>query len=421
MEDAPLFFKLIYLKNTILPKTPALQFANKVLQMDSLDFQFADQEDDNESENTAVTEEDPAMEVTNEDSTVEDSVMEVTNEIVLDEEYSDIEETNPDFDENTFFVDRYDIVNSLFRIYSENDSIGERTFTLRYKKETGVGEGVTKDVYTTFFTEIAQMHSAGLYETIPSSLTEEEAFLFGKIICHAYQTYRVFPFLLAKSFFEMLLFDQIRDEVLITSFTNFLMKNEREILLKALRGNDLTDSESNEIWVALGESNIRAKPKAENIRPLVLKAAKCEFVQKPFFILKSIQRSLKNVWSFESPDDMDAFYATSKPTVENTLEYFRFDVKHPTEERIQSYFERYVRSCDIAKLCLLVQFCTGSSSIGNGSVCVNFVNQEKTLKFRSKSCFKIFYVPRQIENIKQFNVLMGDIENGNSEVWEMHD
>ena len=308
----------------------------------------------------------------------------------------------------------------MFQIYSKND-FGERKITLHYKNETGVGDGVTKDAYSTFFTEIAKMHSSGLYETIPTSLSEDEAFLFGRIMSHSYQTYSVFPVSLAKAFFEMLMFDQIRDEVLVSSFTNFLMKNERELLLKSLRGNDLTDDESHELWNALNESNIRAKPKAENIRQLVLKAAKCEFVQKPFFLLKSIQQSLKNVWNFESPDDMDTFYATSSPTIENTLEYFQFDPKHPAEEKIQYYFERYVRSCTIQNLSLLVQFCTGSNTIGNGSIRVVFVNQEKTLKFRSKSCFKIFYIPKQIENIKQFNVLMEDIVKGNSEVWELHD
>ena len=265
------------------------------------------------------------------------------------------------------------------------------------------------------------MHSTGVFESIPSSLSGEDAVLYGKIVSHAYSQYQVFPSALAKAFFEMLIFESVRDETLIESYKNFLTVNERNLLLSALNGTFLNQNETQELWDALTESNIRSKPNRDNIKMLTLKAAKYEFIQKPFFVFKSIQQGLKNVWNFKNTDEMDMFFASFKPTSENVLCYFEFDCQNPTEERIQSYFERYIRSCDDNELSYLIQFCTGSNVVGSGTVNVKFVNQEKNLRILAKSCFMILYLPRQLETFKQLKTLMDSILQGSQEYWEMHD
>ena len=112
----------------------------------------------------------------------------------------------------------------------------------------------------------------------------------------------------------MLIFDSVRDEILIDSYKNFLTVNEKKLLINALNGIFLNHDETQELWDALTESNIRSKPNRENIKMLALKAAKYEFVQKPFFVFKSIQKGLDNVWKFTDPVEMDVFFASFKPT-----------------------------------------------------------------------------------------------------------
>ena len=139
-------------------------------------------------------------------------------------------------------------------MYSKNPDIVNGKAILVYKNESGVGDGVCKDVYSSFFNEIAKMYSAGVFESIPSSLSGEDAVLYGKIVSHAYSQHRVFPSALAKAFFEMLIFESVRDETLIESYKNFLTVNERNLLISALSGTSLNQNDTQELWDALTES-----------------------------------------------------------------------------------------------------------------------------------------------------------------------
>jgi len=105
----------------------------------------------------------------------------------------------------------------------------------------------------------------------------------------------------------------------------------------------LTRSETTELWDALTESKIRAKPSLGNIRALTLKAARYEFIQKPHFISKNIQQGITDYWKFKSANEVDAYFNRFKPTPDNVCNYISFDSSNPTDERIGSYLERYIR------------------------------------------------------------------------------
>jgi len=188
------------------------------------------------------------------------------------------------------------------------------------------------------------MYSSGVTETVPSSMSEDDARKYGKIVSHAYLQYSVFPVTMAKAFFESLLFETVREQTLIESYFSFLQSSsERSLLLKAFNGTELTRSETTELWDALTESKIRAKPSLGNIRALTLKAARYEFIQKPHFISKNIQQGITDYWKFKSANEVDAYFNRFKPTPDNVCNYISFDSSNPTDERIGSYLERYIR------------------------------------------------------------------------------
>ncbi|XP_066926387.1 uncharacterized protein [Clytia hemisphaerica] len=415
MPDVPLHFNLIYNQSVLDLDNFASNYSQLLLDIEEIRNTSTRNDSEEPQEETLELAENVFQATADHNENASQATPEIVQEnadpsIVLEE------------DNDSLKVDRYDIVESLFKLYRNDNSLEEReNLTIGYINESGVGEGVIKDVYSSFFAELAKMQSSGLFESVPSSLTEEEARLLGRIISHAYSKFRVFPFQMAKAFIEMLLFDHVRDTTLIESYQNFLMVNESKILVKCLRGNDLNQEETDDLWAALNESNIRAKPKKENIHALVIKAAKYEFIQKHFYIMKGIQKVIKetNALNFGLIDDMDAFYASAMPTVSNVLEYVSFDCKNPSEERVQFYFERYVRSCNRTQLIKLIQYATGSNTISSvGTVKVSFVNQEKNLKIRAKSCFKILYLPRQIKDMNVFNGLMAEIMD-RTDVWEL--
>ena len=111
-----------------------------------------------------------------------------------------------------------------------------------------------------------------------------------------------------------------------------------------------------------------------------------------------------------------------RPTVENVFAYFKWEASTPSEERVEPYFKRYVRSLDENQLSSLIQFATGSSNVEPGSfVKVEYVNQDsRCFMLRAAACFKIIYVPRNIEVYKQFTTMVENSLKYNIN-WEMDD
>ena len=100
-------------------------------------------------------------------------------------------------------------------------------------------------MYSQFYKKIFCFHSSGIHENVPSSLSETESELFGKILRHAYIQYNIFPIEIAKAFFEQLLKGDVRNDTLIQSFKSYVQKNECESLERALKGDAITEEETN--------------------------------------------------------------------------------------------------------------------------------------------------------------------------------
>ena len=115
----------------------------------------------------------------------------------------------------SYVVDRYNITEEMFNVSSKR--VRQKFLSFTFKSEIAVGDGVLKDVHSTFFEEIYKQRCAGIKANVPTSLTETEAEIFGTIIAQAYIQHNVFNVRLAKAAFEYLIFDNVRDKTLIES------------------------------------------------------------------------------------------------------------------------------------------------------------------------------------------------------------
>ena len=84
--------------------------------------------------------------------------------------------------------------------------------------DDALGDGVTKDVYSYFFKELFRFRCAEIDAGAPTSLTDEEAERLRMIIIHAYVQQNILPVGLAKSVFEYMLTNDVRDYTLVESF-----------------------------------------------------------------------------------------------------------------------------------------------------------------------------------------------------------
>ena len=84
--------------------------------------------------------------------------------------------------------------------------------------DDALGDGVTKDVYSYFFKELFRFRCAEIDAGVPTALTDEEAKRLRMIIIHAYVQQNILPIGLAKSVFEYMLTNDVRDGTLVESF-----------------------------------------------------------------------------------------------------------------------------------------------------------------------------------------------------------
>ena len=111
------------------------------------------------------------------------------------------------------------------------------------------------------------------------------------------------------------------------------------------------------------------------------------------------------------------------PTPLNILSNMDFTgFKSRAEERVASYLQRYMNSSSPYNLELLLQLCTGCTTVyHNEKVKLEYVNQDSTyLNIASKTCFKILYIPRQIDSFNLFKTICdGNLQN--VDAWRLND
>ena len=130
----------------------------------------------------------------------------------------------------SYVVDRYNVIEEMFNVFSKR--VRNKFLSFTFKSEIAVGDGVSKDAYSTFFEEIYKQRCAGIDANVPTSLTETEAERFGTIITQAYIQHNVFPVRLAKAILEYLIFNNVQDKTLIESLLLYIHNRERDIIRK---------------------------------------------------------------------------------------------------------------------------------------------------------------------------------------------
>lgn len=119
----------------------------------------------------------------------------------------------------------------------------------RGNEELGTGEGVTREVYSTFWSEIANGFLIGKKERVPYvryDLYTREWESIGKILVKGYIDVNYFPPMISRTFMSYCLFDEATCEDLLASFSQFIAQYERD-LMKSILDGDVEDFCSEEV------------------------------------------------------------------------------------------------------------------------------------------------------------------------------
>ena len=317
-----------------------------------------------------------------------------------------------------FEVLRSNVYNALLDIYKKRGIVSHKVI-LSFSHEPAGGDGVTKDCYAEFFDKLYEKME-GTVEKVPiEDLDEEELEVIGRIINHAFLQFSVFPLQLSKTTLMNILFNDIGDKELLSSFFNFITPMEAEIISQYTKGKE---SNCQALIDILHGCKVFDKPTPQNAMELCLKAANIVLVKRPFWSMQCIVKGMGGFWNKLDPTMIDALYSTCTPNSESLIEKIIPNETCAQDQAVTTYLHRYIRSCTQSELQLLVRFITGSSSISPESVIkLEFVDQPpEHLHPLTQTCFKILILPRQFRSFTQFQSIV-NVHLSSQEHWSVYD
>lgn len=158
-------------------------------------------------------------------------------------------------------VDHDNIYEDFINMYSNND-IHTKNICITFKGESGVGDGVTRDAFSTFFNKMGTKFQ-GDNEWVPLPTTEStELKIIGRIITHAFLTQKIFPVHICRSSLQHILLKEVSNDELFYSFLNFLPPCEGT-LIQLFKEGKSTDKQA--VLDILCDCQIHTTPTPDNI------------------------------------------------------------------------------------------------------------------------------------------------------------
>ena len=310
-------------------------------------------------------------------------------------------------------VDRETIYDDMLKIFETND--GNCSF--QFKNGDAVGDGVTRDAFSSFFKELIAHNFQGESECV-LLVSVDSLETAGKIITTAFITKNIFPSQICHSSLMASLFNEVTDDELFTSYLNYLPEREAEIILACKDGKYVNKQAIIDI---LSESNIFTAPSPVNIKELCCRAATISLIRCPSFGLQSLIQGMGPFWKDVTKEMFQCYLREVTPTYQSVIECLDPKETCPVDQKITTWVHRYLRTCSNKDVTTFVHFVTGSSLLPPGDkIQLQYVNQpEQHLHPRAATCFKILILPRQYSC---FTLFRDNLKlHLNSVHWHIHD
>ena len=293
--------------------------------------------------------------------------------------------------------------------------------------EKGRGEGVTRDVYASFWKEVSDCYLIGEVERVPyvrHDLFQSEWQVIGLIYVKGFLDAQYIPLVISKSFISFCLFGNTSDEDLIASFLNYISKDERELLNSVL--NDNVEDEGkfvqDEMLDFLEQFKCRTLLTKENVKGVIIELARQELIQKPFIMVScwSVYLGyLREKDEFSSQEKLHVLYDRLVPTTKKVVKLLKSNPLSDAEKDALSHFKRYIRGLDDRMLGKLLNFLTGSDIITVSHINVEFSKNMSSYARRpiAHTCGPCLELPAVYNNFCELREDFSNILNANS--WEM--
>ena len=269
-----------------------------------------------------------------------------------------------------------DMIKEFRKITNEN--ITFEVIDSRGRIEPGEGIGTSRDIYASLWQELMDSVFIGEGERVP--LVRHDLFLdewtaIGRILQIGFEQTAYFPIQIAKAFIIYCLFGSVPEPMLVQSFLNFLPEVDKQVVDVALKCQNNSIYESDELLDILERFNCRKKVCALNIYGTIVEIARQEIIQKPYIMVCSWKEPLLKLQlscHFRDIESVINFYRLSQPTTKTVLKLLSAEPHTDGEWDALKFFTQYVKGLDQNHLKLLLKFITGSDIILTKKIKITF-------------------------------------------------
>ncbi|XP_057316245.1 uncharacterized protein LOC130657280 [Hydractinia symbiolongicarpus] len=278
-------------------------------------------------------------------------------------------------------VNRHNIRKDLIKAFQDEIKVNEKiTYTVidsHGLSENGVGSGVSRDVYSMFWKDVADSYLVGADERVPfvrHDLYVSEWEAIGKILVKGFIDTGYFPIVISRSFMHYCLYGEVNNpDDLIDGFLRYLSQMERTVVQEALASKKSDIFTSEEFMDILDQFKCRTLVTSSNVNEVVIELARQELYQKPHIMATCWRTNFAPlITHLSTPESLVALYEKVEPTAKKLLALIVSDPANESERDALQYFKRFVRGLENMELKRLLQFLTGSELIIVNSLHIMF-------------------------------------------------
>ena len=160
--------------------------------------------------------------------------------------------------------------------------------------------------------------------------------------------------------------DQVDEEELLASFSNYITSDEREALQMMVSLSDNPDCQDCDLIDFLSTYKCFRQPTVQTIRTTGLELAHQELIQRPRYIAECWAPVVATLKTRELYSDM-------KPTSKKVIRALKVTPSNDSEKQRFDFLKTFVRSLDAPSLKIFLKFVTGSDALVTDEISISFI------------------------------------------------
>ncbi|XP_071852784.1 uncharacterized protein [Apostichopus japonicus] len=303
-------------------------------------------------------------------------------------------------------VRRNHVLVDVMNIYKENKEITSKRLNVKFEGEEGADfGGLTRDMFSMFWTEAGRLYFAGEGAMVPRvplhkhRAMKGDYITLGAILSHTAALTHVVPSRLSRTFLTLVVFeDPPSEDYLLKDFLDFITVSERALLKRALRNFDaLTPADKTKLIDVYSMYEMYETPSQSNINQQLVAIAESALIYKSKPFVEEMRKGMPPshmaaFWSKLSLQMIDFIFVMQSPTGKKVADVLQSqgDLR-PQEEAVLWWLKDFVSSLDAEDVADFLRFTTGSSVMPQDPIQVEFLS---TARFPTvRTCANLIQCP----------------------------